>query len=115
MTSCDDAFLILKKWRDDPGPPLIYLLHVVANRQTQGASIASGSSFRVLEVNSQTGLVELGGAFTDPVEIDLSDATFEYSDSRDSPLIDGKWVCSLEAALPDGELIVFAEYPPLPE
>jgi len=41
----------------------------------------------------------------------LTGAVFEYSDSRDSPLVDGDWVCSLVATFPDGEILVFAEHP----
>jgi hypothetical protein len=78
--------------------------------QGETISIAKGVSVLIREASALTGKVTVdeAGAFS---EVDLFGATFKYSDPRDSPLVDGGWVCSLEATLPDGAVLVFAEYP----
>ncbi|MGD0213456.1 MAG: hypothetical protein ABSB87_09500 [Terriglobales bacterium] len=112
MTSWEDAFLILNKWRDDPEPPLIAVMKVGEwpDEQGQTTSIAGGVSVFIKEtsVSGGTVTVDEAGLLSD---IDLTGAVFEYSDSRDSPLVDGDWVCSLVATFPDGEILVFAEHP----
>jgi hypothetical protein len=112
MVSWDDAFLMLNKWRDDPDPPLISFMEVKPwlDRQGETIPIASGISVTVKEVSAVTGKVTLDDSGAS-LQVELLGATFEYSDSRDSPLIDGVWVCSLEATCPDGRVLVFAEYP----
>jgi hypothetical protein len=110
MASWDDAFLIFDKWRDDPGPPLISVLRPV---QLHGDTILNGGTGFVRAVDPHRGivLVEMDAEIE---EIDLSGASFEYSDPRSSPLVDGKWECSLEARFPDGSMILFAQKTELP-
>jgi hypothetical protein len=110
MTSWDDAFLIFQKWRDDPDPPLIALMSVtLVESQGEMVSMASGGTGLVIEANSATGKVRVGSDSVRSEEFDLSGATFKYSDSRDSPPIDGEWECALEATFPDGRILAFAE------
>ncbi|MGO9228657.1 MAG: hypothetical protein ACLQKA_05530 [Bryobacteraceae bacterium] len=112
MASWDEAFLILKKWRDDPGPPEINVLREFEQAHL-AETVMSGGTVHVLRVDEVSGLVSVGweGAVTE--EIDLTGAVFEYADPRSTRLIDGNWECSLEATFPDGTLIVFAELPPV--
>ena len=112
MASWDDAFLIFKKWRDDPGPPLISVLRVFAQEHIEETVMEGGTAY-VFEADSASGRIVVGLERSDSQEIDLSGAEFEYSDSRSTPLMDGKWECSIEAKFPDGTLIVFAENPSL--
>ncbi len=116
MTSWEDAFLILNKWRDDPEPPLISFMKVAdwSGPQGETISIASGVSVFIRETSVAKGTVTIDEAGV-LSNVDLSGATFEYSDSRDSPLVDGDWVCSLVATFPDGKILIFAEYPEVPE
>ena len=113
MVSWEEAFLIFNKWRDDPGPPLISLLRESAlfSSQEQDQKILSGGTVHVLAADATSGVVTLGLTPKSAEDIDLSGATFRYSDPRDTRLVDGEWECSLEAILPDGTLIVFAEWP----
>jgi hypothetical protein len=108
-----DAFLIFKMWQDK-GALVAVFRPDTRFPQIQGATVISGGTGFIVGMDSAAGQIRVG---QDPGccdEVDLLGATFRYSDSRDSPLLDGSWECSLEATLPDGSLIVFAEEPELP-
>ena len=108
MASWEEAFLILKKWRDDPGPPLITVFRPFPQEHLD-EMVMSGGTKHVLEASPDSGKILVGFNLSDAEEIDLTGAVFEYSDPRSTRLLDGKWECSLEAKFPDGTLIVFAE------
>src|SRR5579864_5652220 len=100
MTSWDDAFLILKKWRDDGtwlwfGPVIDSAFEHEQDETTMaGASI---ESVRIKEVDSAAGIVVLDRL--EFAEWDFTGATFEYSDERhESPFPDaspGQYPCAL--------------------
>jgi hypothetical protein len=108
MVSWDEAFLVLKKWRNDPGPPLISVLREFRQAHIDEA-VMNGGTAHVLEADPASGRVVVGLDSSSSEEIDLTGAEFEYSDPRSTRLADSRWECSLEAKFPDGVLIVFAE------
>jgi hypothetical protein len=103
------AFRKLNEWREQErfitfGP--------VGDVESQGDTITmfSGSSgTKVLKADERSGIVTLLGEG----EIDLSDASFRFSDFEDSPFNEAdlgadEFESQLEATLPDGRMLVFA-------
>ena len=111
MASWDEAFLILKKWRDEKSP--LEYSDVIPLETPQGeTTIASGQHFvRVVSVSPASVTFRFEGSLEEQ-ELELIGATFEYMDSRETPFPDspaGKYVCTLEIERPDGRLVIFSE------
>ncbi len=113
MTSWDDALLIFKSWIEKSAH-IAYLTVIPVGVDEDGETIdmAQGPTCLIKEVSPYRKTVLCEDASGRSFEADLADATFEYSDTRYSPLlthIPEMWVCFLEASLPDGTVTVFAE------
>lgn len=115
MTSWDEAFLILKKWRDEEtwlwfGPIVDSESGLSAQLHDSTTLTASIESVRTKDVDPDSGNVILDRP--ESAEWNFTGATFEYSDERESPFPDaspGQYPCSLEVTFPDGFKLVFAE------
>jgi len=112
MVSWGDAFLILKKWRDES--TLLEYSEVIPWESPQGETIAmarGGWSARVAEV-SPGGVKILLEDSRETRDWELIGASFEYMDSRESPFLESptsSLVCALEIEFSDGRLIVLAD------
>jgi len=104
------AFRKLNEWRVKQSPITFGPVGDV-EAQDETITIFSGSSgTRVESADESTGVVKL---FGEP-EIDLSGATFKFGDFEGSPFNEAdlgpeEFASQLEARLPDGRILVFAE------
>lgn len=112
MISSEDAFSIFGKWKEER--PLVKLLVGIPVR---GKTITGDRwpSLRIIEISltSPKIVAQVEGADDEALEFDLEGAVFEYGDTREAEvppeLAAGSWVCFLEAVLPSGNRMLFAE------
>jgi hypothetical protein len=109
--SWEFAFRKLNEWAADESPMSFGHVEEV---EVQGETInifRGESGTRVIEADEQTGIISL---FAEG-DFNLTGASFKFSDFEDSPFIAGEGIGSmgdaieqLEAAFPDGRILVFA-------
>src|SRR6266481_8955329 len=100
--SWQDAFLILKKWRDES---TLFVFSEVIN--WEGEPCAAGSPAVIKSVDDGSGTVETSNG-----KAELLGAEFSYSGGpSDSPFADSpdEFACTLAAELPNGRSVVFSE------
>lgn len=112
MISSEEAFSIFGKWKEER--PLVRLLVGVPVR----GKLVTGSrwpSLRIIEISLMPSKVvaRIEGTEGEALEFDFEGAVFEYGDTRETAvppeLTAGSWVCFLEAVLPSGNRVLFAE------
>jgi len=112
MTSQEEAFSILRKWRDESAQLEYSDVIPWENSKGETFTIANGQRpTRIVDVSPGSVILRVDES-PETRELELLGATFEYGDARESPFRDlpsEQYVCWLEIELADGRLIVFAE------
>jgi hypothetical protein len=107
MISPGEAFSIFEKWQNEGSFLYLFTAAETGKARLQAAVsevVKKSSTLRIVARPSDTDAVMMS--------IDLQGASFEYSDTRETPdpeLAAQGWVCFLTAFLPSGSTYLFAE------
>lgn len=107
MISPGEAFSIFEKWQNEGSFLYLFTAAETGKTRLQAAVsevVRNSSMLRIVAGPSDTHAVMMS--------IDLQGASFEYSDTRETPdpeLAARGWVCFLTAFLPSGSTYLFAE------
>ena len=113
MVSRSEAFLILKKWRDDE--TLLEWSEAVSSENPQGETTSMARGFWEVRVDkvSDDGVTLRFDGSSETRQLEIPEGSlFEYSDRREPRFPDlppDEFVCFLEVVRPDGLLIILAE------
>lgn len=107
MISPGEAFSIFEKWQNEGSFLYLFTAAETGKVRVQAAVsevIKNSSTLRIVARPSDRGTVMMS--------LDLKGASFEYSDTRETPdpeLAAQGWVCFVTAFLPSGPTYLFAE------